>query len=247
MKKNVWAAGIVLVLFSGLSLASDAALPLTNGGTCGISGSYTNTTKDFYYVGYYWSDVPTQTFWQYNLSSLTAPGGYKVQVDSVVITSTTTAPLIGAPFTQYLYAVSNDGWTTDTLTWANKPAAGAELSSAETLPSWGAGSLFGSTSGFVAFVQQQADGDGVVSLMVEATGLPFVGPVGNSQQHKEYYGIQSSYPNYGPVLNVSYSIVKDPVDLNSDGVIDMKDLKEFVADWMWCVDPTDINCEKPWL
>jgi hypothetical protein len=187
----------------------------------------------------------SQTYLQFDLSSLTAPAGYKLQINSAKLSTPGAASFWEGgpnPFSLYLYPVSDDSWTNASISWSTKPAIGTVIGSGLTPDSWAAGDLINSSAVFAAFVQQQLDGDLKASVMLEPTGLVQIMPDPDgrmSTPHAEYY------PNLTLILD--YSMVNDPVDLNSDGVIDMKDLKAFIEDWMRCVEPDNAMCEMPWL
>lgn len=202
----------VLMCFAGWSAADVVDLSMTNGGSTFTDGYYINTMTDYYYVGYYYSDVPTQTFWQYDLSSL----GSNVVINSAKIKTTQAASVVGDNFTQSLYAVSNDSWTQDTLTWANKPAAGPELATGLTV-SWGVGDIFASAPDFTAFVQQEVNGNKVISFMVAGPVLQNPGTPSNAQNHAEYYG--TAYNGISrPVLSIDYTVVPEPATMTLLGV-----------------------------
>lgn len=45
------------------------------------------------------------------------------------------------------------------------------------------------------------------------------------------------------VISLGYYIIGD---FNEDCYLDINDLVTLVSDWLWCVEPTDADCEHPW-
>jgi len=156
------------------------------------------------YVGNYYG--PTLTYLQYDVSSL---AGANVIINSVKIESGSAA-LIGDTFNQNLYAIAFDNWTASTLHGMAVPAQGALLSTGPTQGSWQPVlDIFSSTAAFVDFIDQEANGDGIATLLVKAD-IPFEEGYPTSP-HQEYPGLGNEY---GPVLTIDYTVVPEPTTLS---------------------------------
>ena len=170
-----------------------------------------NGVAVFIYSGYYYSFETTESFLKYDLSSLQAPLGQQLVINSVTMTANYSASANGDPFTQSLYPVANDSWTGGAIAWASRPTAGATAVASDTRPAaWNNVTMFNSTASFTSLVQQEADGDGTLSLMFKAIDLgtpPTAGSGGD--QHAEYYPAGDS-SGRAPRLDIDYSFVAIP-------------------------------------
>jgi hypothetical protein len=171
-----------------------------------------NGTNVFIYSGYYYSFETTESFLKYDLSSLAAPQGQQLVINSVTMTANYSASTFGDPFTQSLYPVVDDSWTGGAIAWASRPTAGATAVASDTRPAaWSNVTMFNSTAGFVSLVQQEADGDGTLSVMFKAIDLgtpPTPETVGGANQHAEYYPFSSGAT--APRLDIDYSYAPVP-------------------------------------
>lgn len=171
----------------------------------------TSGTNVHLYSGYYYSFESTESFLKYDLSSLDAPPGQQLVINSVAMTANYSAAAFGDAFTQSLYPVADDSWTGGSVAWASRPAAGATAVASDTRPAaWSVGTMFNSTTDLVDLVEQEVAGDGTLSLMFKAIDLAprADGDTGYSDdQHAEYY---ASPNTTAPRLDIDYSFVAVP-------------------------------------
>lgn len=208
-------AAMCVALFAGQGMATVLNLTMTQGASLTHPDNFAadkwigQTEYGFFYVGaYYDGTSPTKTYWQYDLSSL----GTGATINSVKIQTNQTSALVGAAFTQYLYAAGSDAWTTTGLAWGTAPTQGDLLVTSTTADDWaGQTDIFGNTEALTTFVQGQYAGDKKVSFMVEATGLVIVDGAGGPR--KMYYRTGAS----APVLTIDYT-VPEPATLTMLGL-----------------------------
>lgn len=174
-------------------------------------------TNVFIYSGYYYSFETTESFLKYDLSSLAAPQGQQLVINSVTMTANYSASTFGDPFTQSLYPVVDDSWTGGAIAWASRPTSGATAVASDTRPAaWSNVTMFNSTAGFVSLVQQEVDGDGTLSMMFKAIDLGPTSNGGNADQHAEYYPAGDS-SGRAPRLDVDYTFVPEPASFGLIG------------------------------
>jgi hypothetical protein len=167
-------------------------------------------TNVMFYSGYYYSYETTESFLKYDLSSIEAPLGQTLVINSVAISVNYGASLQGDPaaFTQNLFYVSDDTWTGGAVQWANRPVAGETVVASDTRPAaWSNVNIFNSTPSLVSLVQSEADGDGTLSLMFNASGLVPTSNGTGTDQHAEYYAVGTQM---APRLDVDYSFAPVP-------------------------------------
>jgi len=218
-KSFMIASALAASAFSTWSSAATISIALSDGGT-EIPGY--QSVNVFFYSGYYYSTTPTENFLKYDLSSLAPPPGQQLVINSATIEIAYSATLFGSPFIQNLYWVQNDSWSlASPVTWANRPVSESTVIAAKTtLPSWTAGNIFDSTSGLTALVKQEAEGDGMLSLMFmagEDLGTPPANP-GGSDRHAEYYIDPNAGTSPHLVLDYSYAPVPEPATAGLLGV-----------------------------
>lgn len=224
-RKMLIASAVLASAFATVGNAATISIPMTEGLTATPNNDITHHWSGLY-SGYYYTTTPTQIYLRYDLSSIAPPPGQQLVINSASIDVVNVGPMSpsgGAAFTQNLYGVSDDSWS-DPMNWATKPAAGGTtLSSKMTLADWTGGSIFDSTAALVAQVQQEADGDGVISLMFTADSD--IGAPPQSGNHAAYiYGwsapgsntVSGASPRL--VLDYSYAPVPEPASAGLLGI-----------------------------
>lgn len=235
-RKMLIASAVLASSFATVGNAATISIALSDGGA--EIPNY-QSTDAFFYSGYYYSYSPTECFLKYDLSSIAPPPGQQLVINSANIAVDFSAKRLGPEFLQNLYWVQDDSWTFKSPTivpWANRPVADTTVvASKTTLAGWTPGNIFDSTPGLTALVQQEASGDGTLSLMFTAgedlgdNTLQYTGVDGQTlsgttgagvsdNRHAEYYIDPNAGISPHLVLDYSYAPVPEPASAGLLGI-----------------------------
>lgn len=155
-----------------------------------VSVKNNGTVTNALYTSWYSSDTNgPYCYLKFDLAGMIPPDGSKTVVKSFALK--TNAPAVSGSlgsYTDAVYGVGQDNWNEANITWANKPSIGNQLASWATPVA--AGWLNINSSNLTSFVEQQANGDGVVSFAIHDLNA-----ARTNQQYQHYYDQTESVAN----------------------------------------------------
>lgn len=193
-KSMILVLAMCVALFAGQSMALTTDIELSDWTQASNIGAGDTFGTNQLFSGYYYSTTQiVDGYMKFDLSSLAG-----AVVNSVSLSFWSTTIEIGAPFSDNLYTVADDSWTRATLTNANKPAYGSVL---ETYAWASSAQQVLNSAALAAYVQQEANGDGIMSLGMNAADAVFVSSL---DPRHTYYCTSTPGAWTTPVLSVDY-------------------------------------------
>ena len=203
-------AAMCVALLAGQSMATTATLTMTDWSCASPLGGWAGVSAGIVaYSGYYYTDVDTvNNYLKFDVSSLNVPG---LVVQSAKLTIWTGGQY-GPTFSENVYAVASDSWTKTSVTNANKPAFGSLLTTVGWPGDWA--SFVITPASLAAYVQQEATGDGIVSLGMKAAA-DCVMQTNMTPRHVWYMGTDPT-TWYATTLDVTY--IPEPATMTMLGL-----------------------------
>lgn len=193
------------------------------------------------------SSTPCRSYIKFSMvgdPNFIAPEGKVIKIDAASLFLHNARYSYGPGAVQWaddgVYAVANDMWTQAGMNYVNKPAFGELLEQQEYVGNYTVSEF--NSEAVRAYVEQEANGDKVVTF-----GVADIGAVYTAPEVRAAHGYYATSNYLWMVVDFTFvDKTYDIGDLNKDDNVNLADFAMFAAEWMTCIDPVNINCGKPW-